>query len=216
VAQFVVIGRTARASGDFIVEDLPGSSGRLDVLVRCLRAGLLVSHGVRPDAVVYLVLGGGPRAPRVARVDGATAKFLRPDERSLAVLLGKALAAPAGAGAPGGEGSGDSPASAFVGVRPGVAITNGGLEAALAELTGAGLYVLDEEGDDVRAVAGIADPRAAFVVGDHLGFDDETRRRLSRAGARAISVGPTSLHAEDAIAILWNEIDRLTSATGGP
>src|SRR3954470_1143092 len=92
--RFVVIGQRATASPNFSLLDLPSTSGRLDVLLRCLRAALLVSHGVRRDTVVYLVLLGGPGAPRTLRVDGATAKFLRPDERSLAVLAQKALAAP--------------------------------------------------------------------------------------------------------------------------
>src|SRR6516165_5192222 len=90
--RFVIIGRGAVASDDFLLEDLAGSSGRLDVGLRCIRAALLVSHGLRRDAVVYLVLGGGPLAPRALRVRGAEARFLRPDERSLAVLAKKVLA----------------------------------------------------------------------------------------------------------------------------
>ena len=80
--RFVVIGQTATASGDFSLEDLPSTSGRLDVLLRCVRAALLVSHGLRRDTVVYLVLLGGPLAPRTVRVDGAIATYVRPDERS--------------------------------------------------------------------------------------------------------------------------------------
>ena len=40
--RFVVIGQQASASPDFSLLDLPGTSGRLDVLLRCLRAALLV------------------------------------------------------------------------------------------------------------------------------------------------------------------------------
>ncbi len=208
MARLVVVGRTARASADFLVDDLPGTSGRLDVLVRCVRAGLLVSHGVRRDALVYLVLGGGPRAPRAVRFDGATAKFLRPDERSLAVLLRKTLTATV-----------DPPADApdsFVAVRPGIAVAAGGLAAALEDRGDGPLYALDESGDDIRGVTAISDPWATFVVGDHLGFDDETRRALSLSRARTVRVGPASLHAEDAIAVLWNEIDRLASVVKRP
>ena len=105
--RFVLIGQTAAASADFSVEDLPGSSGRLDVLLRCVRAALLVSHGLRRDVQVYLVLRGGVSSPVVLRIDGRTAKFLRPDERSLATLVRKTLLAlPA-------------PGSNFVEVRPG-------------------------------------------------------------------------------------------------
>ncbi|MDP9002115.1 MAG: tRNA (pseudouridine(54)-N(1))-methyltransferase TrmY, partial [Myxococcota bacterium] len=90
--RFVIIGRSAIASDDFLLEDIPGTGGRLDILLRCLRAGLLVSHGIRRDVVMYLVLLGGPRAPRVLRADASGLKFVRPDERSLATLAKKALA----------------------------------------------------------------------------------------------------------------------------
>jgi tRNA (pseudouridine54-N1)-methyltransferase len=119
VRRFVIIGRRATASPAFSLVDLAGTSGRLDVLLRCVRAALLTSHGLRRDTVVYLVLLGGPDAPRTLRVDGARARFLRPDERSLATLVQKSLAA-----APGDP--------AFVEVRPGVAVAQGGLEAVLA------------------------------------------------------------------------------------
>src|SRR5260370_35313604 len=89
--RFVVVGRRAIASADFSLVDLPGTSGRLDVLLRCVRAALLVSHGLRRDTVVYLVLLGGPRAPRTLPIDASAAKYLRPDQRSLATLAKKAL-----------------------------------------------------------------------------------------------------------------------------
>jgi diacylglycerol kinase family enzyme len=54
--RLVVLG--GKATGHFRLNDLPGTSGRLDALLRCLRAALLVSHGVRRHVSVYLVLGG--------------------------------------------------------------------------------------------------------------------------------------------------------------
>lgn len=193
----IVVGRRARPSADFSLDDLPSSSGRLDVLLRCLRAALCVSHGLRADAAVDLVLLGGA-SPRVVRVDGARAKFVRPDERSLALLVRKSLAAFEAL---------DPPAEGFVEVRPGVSVARGGVERALEGLGGP-LHLLDEGGEDARAASlggGV------FVLGDDLGPDDETRARLARLGARALSVGPVSLHAEDALAVLWNELDRRAS-----
>lgn len=186
--RYIVVG--GKATGDFRLIDLPGTSGRLDALLRCLRAALLVSHGVRRDATVHLVLGGGEAGPRVMRVEGATVKFLRPDERSLAVLAKKALDAPRT-----GEG--------FTVVRPGVAVADGGLEVALADVGDAPRFLLDERGDDVR---GVELPRGAvFLLGDHLGMPEAVQASL---GARAVSLGPVSVHAEDAVAVLSNELDR--------
>ena len=199
--RFVVVGRRALSNDDFLLDDLPSSSGRLDVLLRCLRAALLVSNGIRRDVIVYLVLQGSPGAPRVLRADGASVKFLRPDERSLAVLVKKALRSPA-----------DSGGDAFVEVRPGIAVRSGGLDRAIDDLGGARPYVLDEGGHDLRSIDGLGDPDTAFFTGDDLGFDGATRSALATIGARPVSVGPVSLHAEDVVAVISNEIDRCVAS----
>jgi tRNA (pseudouridine54-N1)-methyltransferase len=200
--RFVLLARQAVASDDFLLDDIPGTSGRLDVGLRCLRAALLVSHGLRRDAIAYLVLGGGPRAPRVLRFRGAEAKFLRPDERSLAVLARKALASRADEGGHG-----------FLDVKPGVAVASGGLHEVLADLAGATPYVLDEGGADLRDAPGLDATDTAFFLGDPGGFDDATRARLASLGARPLRVGPVSVHAEDAVVLVNNELDRRSGTT---
>ena len=189
--------REASASDEFLLDDLPGTSGRLDVALRCLRAALLVSHGLRRDVVVYVVLGGGPRAPRVLRVRAAEARFLRPDERSLAVLARKVLGTRADEGQPG-----------FVDVRPGIAVASGDLDAVLRDVDGSALYVVEREAPDVRDASDLAAADAAFFLGDHTGMAKAVRDRLASLGARAVSVGPVEVHAEDAITLLVNELDR--------
>lgn len=196
--RFVVVGQTASASGEFSTEDLPSSSGRIDILLRCVRAALLISHGVRRDVVVYLLLRGGARAPRVLRVSGQDAQFLRPDERSLALLATKVLSAPA-------AGAGGS----FVSVKPGVAVADGGLECVLADAPGAKAYCLAEDGVDLREEA-LDAPDCLFLVGDHLGLDAVTRARFDALPSRVVSVGPVSLHSEDVVTLVLNELDRRT------
>jgi tRNA (pseudouridine54-N1)-methyltransferase len=192
--RIVVVGQRAVASPDFLLDDLAGTSGRLDVLVRCLRAALLVSHGLRTDTTAYLVLLGGPRAPRTLRVEGARAKFLRPDERSLATLVRKVLAV-------------DPEQPDFVTVRPGIALANDGLAAVLSECRAVPSFVAEEGGEDAR-YAPLDSREGAYFFGDDLGFDTATRTSLANAGARPVGLGPMSLHAEDAIAVLANELDR--------
>ncbi len=195
-----MIGQRATASPDFSLDDLPGTSGRLDVLLRCLRAALLVSHGVRRDTTAYLVLMGGTLTPRTLRVEGAIAEYVRPDERSLANLVMKALAA-----VPSGPG--------FAALRHGLAIADGGLDAVLADLGRVTPYILEEGSADMRSVP--LDTNApAFFVGDHLGFDEGTRARLISIGATSISIGPLSVHADVAIAVVSNEVERRARVTG--
>ncbi len=202
--RFVVLGQTATASPDFSLVNLPASSGRLDVLLRCLRAALMVSHGLRRDTVVYLVLLGGPQAPRTIRIDGATARYLRPDERSLAVLVQKVLAAPIEIEI---EIEAATAGARFVEVRPGVAIAEGGLDTVLADLGTATLYLLEEGAPDARE-ATLDAVDCAFFLGDHLGFDETTRARLAALGATPLGVGPVSVHADDAVVLVVNELDR--------
>lgn len=193
--RFVIIGQTASASGEFSLEDLPSSSGRLDALLRCLRAALLLSHGVRRDVSVTLVLRGVLAAPRLLRVNGASAKFLRPDERSLALLVKKTLNA--------------APESLphFHEIRPGIELKDGDLLDVLDEAGGAPLYLLDEAGADVREQA-LANDDGWFFLGDHTGVDVVSRALLERHGATRLCVGPLSLHSEDVVTLLHGELDR--------
>lgn len=197
VRRFVVIGRVARSTPDFLLQDLPSTSGRLDLLLRCARAALMVSHGVRRDTVVYLVLEGGPGGPRTLRIDGATAEYLRPDERSLAVMVQKALARE-----PDGDGLG------FGTAKRGVSVAAAGLDAVLADVGASVPYVLEAgSARDVRDEP-LGDD-VVFYLGDHLGLEESTRARLG--AATALSVGPVVLHADDTIVLVNNALDRRRS-----
>jgi tRNA (pseudouridine54-N1)-methyltransferase len=195
--RFILIGQKAASSEDFSLDDLPGTSGRLDVLLRSVRAAMLTSHGLRPDVVVYLVLLGGARAPRTMRFDSSAVKFLRPDERALATLARKVLASRA-----------DEGGSGFASVKAGIMLARGGLDVVLADLGGAARYVLEEGAPDVRAEPDFGREDVAIFVGDHTGFSDDVRAHLDAAGARPMSIGPVRVHADDAVAIVQNELDR--------
>jgi tRNA (pseudouridine54-N1)-methyltransferase len=191
--RFVVIGQAAKGSPSFSLDDLPGTSGRLDVLLRAAQAALLFSHGLRRDTIVYLVLVGDADTPRTIRLDGRVAEYVRPDERSLGGRIRNALEWSAGPD--------------FAIERQGMAVACRGLDAVIEDLGPLAPYVLDEAGEDVRGVRQFAkDP--VFFVGDHLGFDLATRARLSSIGAVPVSVGPVSVHADAAITLVTNELDR--------
>jgi tRNA (pseudouridine54-N1)-methyltransferase len=198
VRRFVVVGQKAKASADFLLVDIPSTSGRLDVLLHALRAALLFSHGVRHDSLIYLVLLGLPERPCTARIAGAASRYLRPDERSLATTLKKVLALPC-----------EDPR--FTEVRPGLALAAGGLETLLPELSGSKLYLLEPGAPDLREQA-LDAPDQTFVLGDHLGLTEALRAELLALGATPVSVGPKPLHSADVIALVHNELDRRGSA----
>jgi len=181
-----VVGHLARTSGDFNLSDMPGGAGRIDVLCRCVNAAFFLSHEFRRDVECYLVLLGEPDAPKTVRFRGEKVRYLSPDERSAGSLIKKALAVPAGTG--------------FRESTPGVEVRRGGLSELLAEYS---FSVLEESGTDARGMAGLPD---SYLLSDHLDFTAPERELLE--GLERISVGPRSLHADHAITVLWNEIDR--------
>ena len=104
----------------------------------------------------------------------------------------------------------------FVTVRPGIAISHGGLPAALADLGEATPYLLEEGAPDIRGAAIDPGREAVFFVGDHLGFEDTTRAELAALGAIPLGLGPVSIHAEDAVTLVANELDRRVRRPGQP
>jgi tRNA (pseudouridine54-N1)-methyltransferase len=183
---FAVVGHLAPTGDGFTLDDLPGSAGRMDLLCRCVSTALSLSHGIRRDAEIHLVLLGPPAPPKNVLIQGDTVRSLSPDERSTAALIRKALALPTG--------------TAFRESSPGIRVRRGDL----AGLIAAGGYaVLAEGGEDMRRVK---DLPSGFLLSDHLDFTGEEESVL--AGLPRISVGPTVLHADHAITVLQNELDR--------
>lgn len=191
--RFLVIGHKAVTSPDFSLKDLPGSAGRMDILVRSIRASFLVSHGLRDDVELYLVLLGPPHAPLTLRFTGRDLKHLNPDEWNTGKLVQKALAT-------------DTTGPVWQESTPGVHVAAVGL-AELRDALGGTLYWLHEDGEDVRALED-ASADATFLIGDHEGFTPEEEALLREWSARAVSVGPVSLQADDAVTLVQNEWDR--------
>jgi tRNA (pseudouridine54-N1)-methyltransferase len=188
--RFVVLAHETPADpASLSLEDLPGF-GRVDVVCRCVTAGLLRSHGVREDASVSLVVDG-----YVVRFDGDEIRRLNPDERSTAALVRTALEARDGAiGAQAAE-----PA-------PGVSVRRGGLERLLEGLPeGTTLVELHDEG---RPVAKVDPPeRPVLVLSDHRPFTDREATLLADRADERLSVGPVTLHADQTVTVAHNWLD---------
>lgn len=88
---FVVIGHRVRTDARFNLNDLCGSTGRLDILLRTINSGFLLSNGIRRNVRFYFVLQGDPEPPVTIRLMGNELKYLNPDERSTGALIRQAL-----------------------------------------------------------------------------------------------------------------------------
>ncbi len=183
---FAVVGHLAPTGGSFALDDLPGSAGRMDILCRCVNAALGLSHGIRRDTEIHLILLGPPAPPKDVLIRGAEVRSLSPDERSTAALVRKALSLPVG--------------DAFRESGPGVFVRCGDL----GGLMGKGNFaVLSDDGEDARKVQKL---HAGFLLSDHLDFTAGEEALL--AGLPRISAGPRVLHADHAITVIQNELDR--------
>ncbi len=188
--QFVVLGHDVPLSGDFSLDGLPGE-GRLDLLSRCVTAGLLLSHGIREDTSVHLVLGD----KMTVRFDGEALRGLHPDERSTAALIRSALEQRE-------EAIGHIP----VETSPGVFLTRVGFEETLEMLATDGtICQLHEQGTSLTDSEPPDNP--IFVLSDHQDFQPTERELLSEYSEQKLRLGPETVHADHAITITNHWLD---------
>lgn len=186
---FIVLGHRAATTPDFSLDDLPGSAGRLDILCRCVNSSFLLSHDIRRDTELYLVL-----QDRITlRFVGSRLRHLNPDERSTAALIQRALKLQESLG----EGELES--------TPGIFISRRGLRQVLDEVKGKveRLILLHEEGQPLREAELSRD--LGFILSDHLDLLPEELELLQ--DLPRLSLGPQVLHADHSIIIAHNELD---------
>lgn len=189
--QFLVVGHDVPTTPDFSLDDIVGGAGRLDVLCRCVNSAFFLSHDIREDVRVHLVLGD----EYTVRFDGETIRRLNPDERSTAALVRTALESRE-------EAIGHQP----VETSPGVSLYRMGFEATLsAAARDATVVQLHEDGDPIVDVEPPEDP--LFVLSDHHDFADSEETLLSEEADQRVRVGPELLHADHTITVAHNYLD---------
>jgi tRNA (pseudouridine54-N1)-methyltransferase len=189
--QFIVLGHDAPTTADFSLDDLAGGAGRLDVLVRCVNAAFFLSHDIREDVRVHLVL----QDKLTVRFEGSELRRLNPDERSTAALIRAAL-----------DQRDEAIGHMAVESSPGVHLSKRGFEPVLEEAARDGTVVqLHEDGDRVVEVEPPENP--VFVLSDHHDFRDAEADLLADAADRRVRLGPELLHADHAITVAHNYLD---------
>ena len=187
--QFVVVGHDAPTTPEFSLDDLAGGAGRLDVLCRCVSSGFFLSHAIREDVRVTLVL----KDELAIRFEGSELRRLNPDERSTAALIRGALEEKDGA-----------IGHVEVESSPGVYVSRRGFEDVLSAIDGT---IVELHEDGTPAVQVEPPPRPTFVLSDHRDFADREADLLADATDERVRLGPEPLHANHAITVAHNWLD---------
>jgi len=191
--RFIIIGHRARTDHRFKLDDVCGGAGRLDVLLRCVNSAFFLSHAIRKDAEVYLILQGQPDPPKCIRMVGDELRYLNPDERSTASLMRNALAKPLG--------------NVEIKASPGIYISRKSLASVVEELSSrTRFFYAREDGQDIQGVAFPKD--ATFVLGDDRDLTEEEEALVLAREPDVLSLGPLSLHADHCVVLIHNRLDR--------
>ena len=191
--RFVIIGHRAHTTADFKLEDICGGAGRLDILCRCINSAFFLSHDLRKESEIYLVMQGGEDAPKTIRFYGPEMKYLNPDERSTASLIRNALLKKIG------EGETKS--------TPGIYVSRMSFADVMEKLSADSNFIyLREDGEDVRRYDFPENP--CFILGDDSDPTEEEEETIKKYDSEKISLGPLSYHANHCMVIVLNEMDR--------
>tara|TARA_B100000214_G_scaffold338655_1_gene283912 strand:- start:6369 stop:6962 length:594 start_codon:yes stop_codon:yes gene_type:complete len=193
--RFAIIGHRAPSSGKINLNDLAGSSGRLDVLSRAVNTALFLSHGIRDDSQVILHLLGGPGPARRIFFEGKNVRGLHPDERAIAGQIGRALKEPVPAIGQKSE------------LHSGFYHSGGTLEQTLAEWRkeGVSTFVLDAEGQDISEIKKNQQP-LGFILSDDQPFSESDLDCIDEE--IRISLGKQWLQGHACITIIHHVLDQ--------
>jgi tRNA (pseudouridine54-N1)-methyltransferase len=192
VRRYIVIGHRATTSGSFKLDDLCGGTGRLDVLLRCINSAFFLSHTIRRDVEVFLVLLGQPSPPKTIRLVGNELKYLNPDERSTGALVRNALM---------------QKITEEEKTSPGIYVSNRSHKELFSNLSkDTEVVYLKEDGADIRTVDLSGD--VTFVLGDDQDLTPEEEETLMEYRPKKVRLGPISYHADHCITVVNNELDR--------
>lgn len=194
--EFILMALKAVTKPDFILNDLPGSGGRMDLVCRCISNALWISNDLRRDTTIHAVLGGPNDPPRTISFDGKYLRGANPDERNIASHIRIAL-----------KRGLDLKLDEEAKVSPGIKIAKRSFETLVKEKSKTvQLIYLHWDGDDIRKFNFKDD--VCLITGDHIGLPRKTEKLLDRLGAKKVSIGPRIYLASHVISIVHNELDR--------
>lgn len=188
---FVVYSSTASTSP--VIRDLKGS-GRIDILLHSIISALFASNTFRDDVELHLFLMGPPNSPRhiTIRYEPDNTVSKKDLKKLIEMCLRKCR--------PGETRE----------VHPGVFVDNTTIEQFIQKNNSYSFYVLDVNGIHIKQYQekGMFQSQTTpcFILGDHDGFDKQTRKFLKKNTSR-LSLGSQVYFTSQAITIINYEVD---------
>lgn len=145
-------------------------AGRLDLVCRCIIAALWLSKAVRKDAQFFVILNTGPKPPVAIRFDGAKIVGVEPSERSVALVIKKALQIVR--------------EKDWSSVQAGVFASRKSFQEIIKDSRN--VFVLDAKGQHISKTKFASD--VTFVLGDHVGLPKKEMQFALRKGVK-VSLG---------------------------
>lgn len=194
--RFLFVSHFVPPEGDWGLDDLPGSAGRVDVLCRNLQSAFAISHGLRDDVEAVLVFAADPERPTAVRFEGDRIQHLNPDERSTAARIQQALQA--------------RPEDPWwEEVQPGLHVAPFTFEDVLDDLGDAVTPILlDPDGPPIEDATFPDEP--LFLLSDHVPFSEDEYALLGDRGVQRVSLGDAWYHGNHAVAVVQWWLDRPT------
>jgi len=198
--EFVYYSKHARTSGNFDLNDLM-KAGRMDIACQIAIMAFFLSHKIRQDVKLHLIFDGGPDPPKHLELypgENIERQGERIDisKKDVAGLLKKMLYKYK-------KGMKNE-------IAPGYSIEKKSFEKVIEELyeQGKEIYLMDDNGKDIRELKDKKIENAVFIIGDQDGLPSQKLKKLKRLGINKISVGNKTYFASQVVTIIQNEIDR--------
>jgi tRNA pseudouridine-54 N-methylase len=195
--EIIYYSRTAPTAGSYIGENLQ-EAGRIDIAIHTVIATFFLSHKLRTDTKLHLCFAGPPTPPRHLELKPVTEGKTGVDKiylskTNVSAVLKKMLYKYR-------EGERKE-------IFPGFWIQKKNFLDVVSELNkeGRNLYVLDPDGEDIRAVEIKENP--VFILGDHRGLPGKELKRLKQM-CTPVTIGKRVYFASQTIAVVNNELDR--------
>lgn len=188
---FVVYSETASTAP--FNRDLK-AAGRWDILLHSIISALFASNTFRDDVELHLILMGPPNAPRhiMIKYDKENTISKKDLKKLFEIALRKVKS------------------GKIIEVHSGVFVSDKTIENLIEDFSKENkeIFVLDGAGENIKIIQKEKLPNGVFILGDHDGFDKQTKKFLKKNCSR-LSLGPQIYFTSQAITIINYEIDNI-------